>query len=416
MGTCAIKNDASSSVISVDTYHGKGFYFVNILHLLITYLPLTESWIYPQITGQNLWTSTVGAINRSDKNYYPFSNTYVFTDQWPIFKKGKIGNQLLSRFPQIAIYGFRRKFKQDSFNLLHCHFGHLGFYALPLRKHLQLPMVTMFYGQDATMLPAQHPVWRKRYLTLFKHGEVFLVEGNHMKRTLMELGCPEEKIKVFHLGVDVARIPSQTKNFQKGETLKLLAAGSFREKKGLPYAIEAFAMAQREYSNMTLTVIGDSTGSEAEEKEKEKIISIVSRYDTSDSITFLGFQPHERFIEELQNHHLFISPSIVAEDGDAEGGSPVAITEASAAGLPVISTFHCDIPEVVLQEKTGLLVKEKDVIGLKESILFFVNQHENISSFSQKSQQHIALEYNLSTQLTRLQNIYKNLLAAAQSI
>lgn len=305
----------------------------------------------------------------------------------------------------------RLHFREKKFDLMHCHFGNIGFWALSLKKHLKIPMVTMFYGYDATMLPSQEPVWYKRYLKLFNTGQIFLVEGNHMKKTLMTLGCPEEKIKIFHLGVNMASIPFQTKCLQNGETLKILAAGAFREKKGFPYAIEAFAMAKKEYPNMKLTIIGDSfNNDEIGAKEKQRILDCVNRYGIKDSIAFLGFQPHKRFIEELQKHHLFISPSIRAENGDAEGGSPVSITEASAAGLPVISTFHCDIPEVVLHGKTGLLSVEKDVIALKENILFFVKNQEAIIEFGRNGRKHIENEYNLNKQLINLGDIYKSLI------
>ena len=382
---------------------------MKILHLVENYLPLTMGWIYSQIKCNGLWSANVGAIHRSPDENYPFSDANAFTDSWPIFRKGRM-RSLLYRFPTIGIFWLRNHFKLMTFDLLHCHFGNIGFWALPLKKRLMIPMITMFYGYDATRLPFVDPVWRKRYSELFKHGELFLVEGNHMKRTLMDLGCAEEKIRVFHLGVDVKNISFKPRDIKEGETLKLLAAGSFREKKGLPYAVEAFARAKKEYPDMKLTIIGDSSGAKREEEEKRKIMERVSRNNVAESVIFLGFQSHARFIEDLQNHHLFISPSVSANDGDTEGGSPVAITEASAAGLPVISTFHCDIPEVVLHNRTGLLVEEKDVEGLKESILFFLKDSDALENFGQMGRVHIESEYNIDKQLLELKEIYQGLL------
>jgi colanic acid/amylovoran biosynthesis glycosyltransferase len=276
-----------------------------------------------------------------------------------------------------------------------------------LARHLKTPQITMFYGYDATMLPTQHPFWRKRYRRLFESGNLFLVEGDNMKRTLEGLGCPEDKIRVFHLGVDLDRFPFQERSLREGEPLRLLAAGSFREKKGISYAVEAFARAKKEFPRMTLTIIGDAVGKETE--EKQRILAIVASSGLQDEVQFLGFQPHERFLEELQRHHVFISPSVVASNGDTEGGSPVAITEASAAGLPVISTFHCDIPEVVLHNVSGRLSRERDEKGLADSILFFARDPQKLAEYGREGRRHIEENYNITRQLTALNGIYTQL-------
>jgi colanic acid/amylovoran biosynthesis glycosyltransferase len=294
-------------------------------------------------------------------------------------------------------------------DLLHCHFGDLAYYAIPLARHLKVPLITMFYGFDATMLPAQHPVWRKRYRRLFEQGDLFLVEGNNMKKTLQELGCPEAKIRVFHLGVDLDRFPLQERSLKNGEPLRLLAAGSFREKKGISYAVEAFARARKEFPRMTLTIIGDAVGKELE--EKRRIQATIAACGIEDSVHFLGFQPHESFLAELKKHHLFISPSVVAANGDTEGGSPVAITEASAAGLPVISSFHCDIPEVVVDGVSGRLSRERDVAGLCESILYFAHNPRQLSEYGREGRWHVEENYNIALQLMALKGIYTQLLS-----
>ena len=50
-----------------------------------------------------------------------------------------------------------------------------------------------------------------------------------------------------------------------------------------------------------------------------------------------------------------------AKNGDTEAGAPVAILEAHATGLPVISSYHADIPDVVVDGKSALLAPERDV-------------------------------------------------------
>ena len=59
-------------------------------------------------------------------------------------------------------------------------------------------------------------------------------------------------------------------------------------------------------------------------------------------VDFLGVQSPNQIRDLINNSFCFVQHSIVAENGDAEG-TPVAILEATAAGLPVVSTRHAGI-------------------------------------------------------------------------
>src|SRR5690606_39794503 len=61
----------------------------------------------------------------------------------------------------------------------------------------------------------------------------------------------------------------------------------------------------------------------------------------------LGYQPWRALMDAAYRHHVFLSPSITASDGDTEGGAPVGLIEMAATGMPVISSRHADIPEVI---------------------------------------------------------------------
>jgi colanic acid/amylovoran biosynthesis glycosyltransferase len=62
--------------------------------------------------------------------------------------------------------------------------------------------------------------------------------------------------------------------------------------------------------------------------------------------------------ELFKQHNVFLCPSKHATDADAEGGSPVVLPEAMAAGLICVGTNHCDILEVIINDQTRFLNKE----------------------------------------------------------
>jgi glycosyltransferase involved in cell wall biosynthesis len=70
----------------------------------------------------------------------------------------------------------------------------------------------------------------------------------------------------------------------------------------------------------------------------------------------------------MRQADIFLQHSMVDPDG-AEEGLPVAILEAMANALPVVSTRHAGIPEAVLEEETGFLVDEGDSLRMSEQIL-----------------------------------------------
>ena len=150
----------------------------------------------------------------------------------------------------------------------------------------------------------------------------------------------------------------------EGTSLRVLFASRFTEKKGFRYAFQAFEQAVNAGADPTLTVIGDADGSARSQREKERVMSRIEDNDLRDRVNLLGFVDHETLVQAYYDHHVLLAPSVTASDGDVEGGAPVTLIEAQATGLPVVSSFHCDIPEVVLHEKTGLLAQEEDVDAL----------------------------------------------------
>ncbi|MEW6555808.1 MAG: glycosyltransferase [Elusimicrobiota bacterium] len=374
------------------------------------YLETTENWIFNQIKNLSRYKPVVYCHGIKNLDIFPIQNIISLDLAKSFFNPVIFFNKLCSDifhfYPSFALF-----LAKDKPVIIHAHFGPAGYWFLPLKKLFKLPLVTTFYGYDLSKLPKKHTRWQKRYKKLFRYGEIFLVEGSHMKKCLMELGCPETKIIVHHLGVDLNNIKFMPRKISADGEIKILVCGRFKPKKGIPDAVEAFGIVKNKIPNLKLklTIIGNSCGSQLEELEKTKILNKIKKYKIENSIDLLGYKPYSFFLKEIYRNHIFLSPSITPSDGETEGGVPVSIIEASASGMPVVSTTHCDIPEVILDGHNGYLVPEQDVESLAEKLKFLVLNPDSWYQLGLKGREHIEKNYDIIKQTYHLEKIYDNL-------
>jgi O-antigen/teichoic acid export membrane protein/glycosyltransferase involved in cell wall biosynthesis len=369
-----------------------------------TFLALTENWIHGQIRHLKRWEPIVYASSRENAAEFPVGRVRTFKRGWgPWSLLNRAIDRLAGLSPAMAA-----AIILDRPRVIHAHFGPSGYAALGLSRRFAVPLVTTFYGYDLTQLPEREPIWRERYRSLFDAGDLFLVEGGHMRGRLVALGCPAEKALVHHIGVDVAAIPFRARVPDPSGEIRILAAATFTEKKGLPYAVEAVGLVQRARPDwkLRLTIIGDARGGEADAEEKRKILRAIDDFGLADRVALLGFQPQSVLHEQFQKHHIFLSPSVTARDGNTEGGAPVSIIEASASGMPVVATRHCDIPEVVVDGVTGLLAPERDAEALAAALERLVGDPALWARLGLAGRRHIENEYDLAKLGPRLEEAY----------
>ena len=377
-----------------------------IAHSVHSYLFRTGSWIYSQLLNIRKFRSIVISTKKQNLDVFPWDETWFMSDLSPLnrFFQKEYAKRTNFYYPY-----FYRLLKKKGAALLHSHFGNRGFFDLKLKKKLGIPQVTMFYGHDASMM-ALEDKWKTRYKELFAGCDIFLAEGGFMKKTLVELGCRPEKVVVQRLGVDLNKIAFIPRKLEEDRNIRILIASTFRDKKGITYCLEAFANLVQKYKNMELGIIGDAGKSRREVEYKKQIMDVIRDRSIEGRVNFLGFLDYPAFIEEAKNHDIFLSHSICGSDGETEGGAPVTLIEMSAYGMPVVSTHHCDIPEVILDNKSGLLVSEKDVDGLTDRLEYIVTHPEKWEEMGQAGRRHIEQEYDSKKQAAKLEQIYSKLL------
>jgi len=375
-----------------------------VLHSFQVWLPLTMTWAYNQVRYAPGVAATVLADELQHPEVFPWEPMLVpsRSDRLVAAAGHRLGRP---QPPRSLLPALRRAAP----SIVHSHFGYRGWQDLPLAARLDAGHVVTFYGHDVQKFPRTWPAWRRRYDRLFAAADRFLCEGPHMAATLVGEGAPADRVRVQRLGVEVDRLRFTPRLAPADGRVRVLIVGAFREKKGIPDALEAVARVRAAGLDVTVTVIGDAGASDDEQAERRRILATIARHGLGDVVELLGFQPYERLLAEAARHHICLSPSRHAADFDSEGGAPVVLMELAATGMPIVSTRHCDIPEVVEDGVTGLLADEGDVDGIAARLGELASDPRRWASMGAAARQRIEERFDVRVCAGQLAEHYEEL-------
>jgi glycosyltransferase involved in cell wall biosynthesis len=165
--------------------------------------------------------------------------------------------------------------------------------------------------------------------------------------------------RVYH-GIDVRFFQNEAETpaaaFNPSPPYRILTVARLVEKIGIPTVLEALKSLKARGIAFTYTLIGDGDDRMALEKQAADL-------DLRNETTFTGTKPHDYVLDAYRNTDLFVLGCQVAENGDRDG-IPNVLMESMAMGVPVVVTAVSAIPELVENEKTGLLVPPRDPAAL----------------------------------------------------
>lgn len=384
---------------------------LKVLYLFDRYLNSTMNWAerwMQHLPGVTLYIAAPLIIkNEYFKQAYKFwTSPYQF--DFPVHEK-KVGffQSLISKvsFKTGLFHRFlEKKIKATKPDIIHVFFGNIAVKYLNLIKQFKIPLVVSFLGYDYEMVPRLSGDGVQFYADLFEYGSVFTVGGPSGKAKLMELGCPGEKIKIISLGINPNDIPFATKRKKDG-TFKLLQIGTITPKKGHIFTLKAFKIIKDKYPEVQLTIIGEPADNLLVEKLEEfLVLNNISGVKLDFTI-----KPYEELPKIFAAHDVFLHPSLTPPSKDRET-APVVIMDAQLAGLPVISTYHADIPEIIKDGVTGFLVNEGDYEGLAGAIEHFITMREvDFEKFRKAGRKFIENNFSAKDSGRHLMEIYRQL-------
>lgn len=341
---------------------------------------------------------------QAHKNYFAANVFYYYDGVTQLENKGSLSITRLQRQKRRIKHYLRIKqpsiwedsiissFKKNQIEKVYAEYGTTGVEIMPICKRLNIPLIVNFHGFDTSIYSVINN-YEKQYKELFDFAEHIVVVSKIMKEKLILLGAQPDKItytpcapndSFFNLN------PSFSEN-------SFIAVGRFVDKKAPYYTIFAFQKVLEKHPDTKLYFCGNG-------ELFNMCVNLANYLNISKNILFLGSIPAKELKMKFECVIGFVQHSITALDGDMEG-TPVAILEASAAGLPVVATRHAGIPDVILHEKTGLLVNEHDVNKMSEYMMHLLENKEHAKSLGAKGREYIKSNFSMEHHIEILNNL-----------
>lgn len=332
-------------------YYGKGEYIQ-----LENQPPLSSSW-------RMLWLKVMKVVLKKDTSF--------------------VLERLLSR-----------SFRNNNVNAVLVEYGIHAHHILPAVKRAKIPMVVHFHGYDAHVTENYRK--RQNYREVFEYATYVIAVSRTMEDHLLQLGCPKEKL-VYNANAAQSDFLEIVPDFTSEQ---FVSVGRFVNKKAPFYVILSFKEALKKYPNAKLIMCGDGLLLEA-------CKNLVRYYRIENNIKFMGVTAPDQIKALYKESIGLIQHSVTAENGDMEG-MPISVLEASAAGLPVISTFHAGISEVIENGVTGLLCNEHDVKNMGLNIIKILEDINYAKKLGNAGKERIKSNFNFEKHINGIQKLVED--------
>lgn len=297
---------------------------------------------------------------------------------------------------------------KTSYDIVHCQFGTQGYYGewFKLLHAPQAKLITTFRGHDISRFVREQGT--HAYDRLFKVGDFFLTNCDFFRQRVLDLGCEPDKISVLRSGLDCTRFPFKPRAYPEDGKIRIATVGRLVEKKGIEYAIRGVAEVTKQHPNLEYLIVGDGI-------LRDHFEQLIRELGVEDKVRCLGWKNDREIYEILDRSHLFIAPSVTASDGNQDAPINV-LKEAMAVGLPVISTYHGGIPELVEHGISGYLVPERNSQAIAQKLQLLIENSHRWQAMGCLGSKRVSQDYDLHQLNDRLEEVYRTVLAGSQPV
>gem|GEM_PF-414071 len=282
--------------------------------------------------------------------------------------------------------------RRDGIQVVLAEYGNTGQAMIESCRQAKVPMAVHFFGFDAhrTDLIQEMGGYRR----LFDQAAALVVVSRHMEQHLLSLGAPAAKLHYNSCGIDLDK-------FAAGDPAQaaphFVGVGRFVNKKAPHLTLAAFRLALEKHPAARLTLVGDGP-------LWESCGQLVKALGLQHQVDLPGVLKPAVIATLQRGARAFVQHSVRAANGDSEG-TPVAVLEAMASGLPVIATRHAGIMDVVAHEERGLLCDEFDVRTMADHIVRLIDDPALASRMGRAGRAYVEKDHRVQDRIATLQDI-----------
>lgn len=338
---------------------------------------------------------------------YFFKSMEVLTHEKCVPEKLKESWFMWFLIPSYMFFGTLttiRLLLKNKYDIIHIHwpFPHFFFVIVP-RIFMNFKIISTFHGTGPIWVEYNVPFLKPLFKLVIKYSDLITVNSSYTKEKIVgKLGGSNFKIVPFGASVEEKDVD------YKVEPQKLLFIGRLVKRKGVRYLIEALDLLKDEFPNISLSIIGGGP-------EKNILENLIKKLNLKDNVKTLGKLSPEDLVYHYKTCEIFILPSTVNEIGNTETLGVVLI-EALTYKKPVIASRVGGIVDIVKDNKTGLLVEQKQPEELAKAIKKLLLNREYAKKLGEDGYIYVKENFSWERIVNDLRDSYRKLLIKAHKL
>lgn len=328
-----------------------------------------------------------GVPPRNASHGAPLARTRGVGGYWDRFLGRRLGG-----LPELIRHRLAQRLRTERPDVVLAEYGNMGAEILRSCEVAGVPLVVHFHGFDAHR--NDYVARYGRYAALFRYASALVVVSRAMEQRLLDLGAPREKVVYNCYGIDVERfVPGRPDRAAP----HFLAIGRFAEKKAPHHTIQAFQRVLAQRPEARLTMVGQG-------RLWQQCSELIQQLALQDRVDLCGVKTPDEIVALLHRSRAFVQHSVVTADNDHEG-TPLAVLEAMAAGVPVVATRHAGIADVVEHGARGLLCAEHDVDAMAANMIALIDDPALAGRMGGAGRAYVEQAHRVEVQVGNLQRI-----------
>ena len=258
-----------------------------------------------------------------------------------------------------------------------------GLGALFLKKLYRILYINTIHGEEVYLSKRYHIVFALKWLV--NNSSKTITNSSATRDSCLGAGLNGENIQTIPFGVDIdffkpLELPKNENEFQ------ILSVGYLIERKGFEYLIRAMKEALKRHENVRLKIVGSGP-------LESKLNNIIEELELVNEVEIIKNVSDVELLHLYNSSDLFVLPSITDSQGNTEGLG-VVLLEAMACGIPVIGSNVGGIPDIIINNETGLLFNQKDSHDIAKKIVFSVENKSEMKKIAKNGLNSVRVKFN----------------------